>query len=151
MCTSGSSGSSVFEDFEGCEGCVKSGRFVWFAGFSCSIRSVRQWSCSRFLLRVSLFENTRSTVARSTVAGGAESLRARLCVGSVSLRGVVFDVVFVFGVVVFVSTFHVSAPFFDDFPVVFEVVVDSNLDIDRPRVNTKLRLRGPTIEYVRRV
>ena len=96
-----------------------------------------------------MFENTRSTVARSTVAGVAESLRARLCVGSVSLRGVVFDVVF--GVVVFVSTFHVSAPFFDDFPVVFEVVVDSNLDIDRPRVNTKLRLRGPTIEYVRRV
>lgn len=82
------------------------------------------------------------------VAGGAESLRARLCVGSVSLRGVVFDVVFG---VVFVSAFDVFALFFDDFPVVFEVVVDSNLDVDRPRVNTKLRLRGPTIECVRRV
>lgn len=139
-----------------------SGRFVWFAGFSCSICFVRRLFsesrtscsrsesflsnarfCSRFLLRVSLFENTRSMVA-----GGAESLRARLCVGSVSLRGVVFDVVFG---VVFVSTFDVFALFFDDFPVVFEVVVDSNLDVDRPRVNTKLRLRGPTIECVRRV
>lgn len=85
------------------------------------------------------------------VAGGAESLRARLCVGSVSLRGVVFDVVFGVVFVVFVSTFDVFALFFDDFPVVFEVVVDSNLDVDRPRVNTKLRLRGPTIECVRRV
>lgn len=81
------------------------------------------------------------------IAGGAESLRARLCVGSVSLRGVVFDVVFG---VVFVSTFDVFAFFFDD-PVVFEAVVDSNFDVDRPLVNTKLRLRGPTIECVRRV
>ena len=108
-----------------------SGRFVWFAGFSCSICFVRRLFsesrtscsrsesflsnarfCSRFLLRVSLFENTRSMVA-----GGAESLRARLCVGSVSLRGVVFDVVFGVVFVVFVSTFDVFALFFDDFPV----------------------------------
>jgi hypothetical protein len=85
------------------------------------------------------------------IAGGAESLRARLCVESVSLRGVVFDVVFVVFGVVFVSTFDVFALFLDDFPVVFGAVVDSNLDVDRPRVNTKLLLRGPTIECVRRV